>query len=305
MARALWKGAISFGLVTIPVSLYPVKNVRENVTFHMLHASDLRRVHSRWVDEENHEIPFEDIVKGYEYEKDHYVIVSEADLKAANVEATQSIDIMHFVDTAEIDIAYYDTPYYTEPTKVGRRAYVLLRETLKRTGKVGVARVVIRERQHLCAVLPDGPALVAYTLRWPYQLRDASDLELPDMQVDDLGLSPQELKMAEQLVEMMAAPWEPEEYRDTYHEDLLRLIDQKVKAGDAVAAPEPLKPEAKQAEVVDIMELLRRSVEARGGAAPGGAAPGSAARGGAAQEGVIPGGVAPKPKTRRGAGASG
>ena len=263
MARALWKGAISFGLVTIPVSLYPVKNARENVTFHMLHGSDLRRVHSRWVDDEDHEVPFEEIVKGYEYEKDRYVIVDEADLKAANVEATQSIDIMHFVDAAEIDIAFYDTPYYTEPTKVGRRAYVLLRETLERTGKVGVARVVIRERQHLCAVLPDGPAILAYTLRWPYQLRDATDLDLPSEKVDELGLSAQELKMAEQLVEIMAAPWEPEQYRDTYREDLLSLIDQKVKAGDAVATPEPPKPEAKEAEVIDIMGLLKQSVEAR------------------------------------------
>jgi DNA end-binding protein Ku len=291
MARALWKGAISFGLVTIPVSLYPVKNARENVTFHMLHGSDLRQVHSRWVDDEDHEVPFEEIVKGYEYEKDRYVVVGEADLKAANVQATQSIDIMHFVDATEIDISFYDTPYYTEPAKVGRRAYVLLRETLDRTGKVGVARVVIRERQHLCAVLPDGPAILAYTLRWPYQLRDASDLELPSEKLDDLGLSPQELKMAEQLVEIMAAPWEPEQYRDTYHEDLLRLIDQKMKAGGVVAPPEPPQPEAKEAEVVDIMTLLKRSVEARESEA---------------RESVARSGGARKPRTRRGApGATG
>jgi DNA end-binding protein Ku len=264
MVRALWKGAISFGLVTIPVSLYPVKNARENVTFHMLHGSDLRRVHSRWVDEEDHEVPFEEIVKGYEYEKDRYVVVGETDLKAANVQATQSIDIMHFVDASEIDIAFYDTPYYTEPAaKVGRRAYVLLRDTLKRTGKVGVAKVVIRERQHLCAVVPDGPAILAYTLRWPYQLRDASELDLPSEELDDLGASPQESKMAEQLVEIMTAAWEPEQYHDTYREDLLRLIDQKVKAGDVIATPEPPKPETREAEVVDIMELLKKSVEAR------------------------------------------
>jgi DNA end-binding protein Ku len=272
MARALWTGAISFGLVTIPVSLYPAKNAQENVAFHMLHQSDLRRVHNRWVDDEGHEVPFEEIVKGYEYEKDRYVVIDRSDLTAANVESTQSIDIMHFVDAADIDIAFYDTPYYTAPNKPGRKAYALLRDTLKRTGKVGVARVVIRERQHLCAVLPDGPALLAYTLRWPYQLRDASDLELPSESLDDLSVSPQELKMAEQLVEAMTTAWAPEQYRDTYHDDLLRLIEQKVKAGEVTAAAEaPTQPVA-EAEVVDIMELLKRSVEERKALARGGAA---------------------------------
>jgi DNA end-binding protein Ku len=115
MARALWKGNISFGLVTIPVSLFPVKNAHENVTFHMLHASVLRRVHNRWVDENDHEVPHEEIVKGYEFEKDRYVVIDEADLKAANVKATQTIDIISFVDGKEIDVAFFDTPYYTQP----------------------------------------------------------------------------------------------------------------------------------------------------------------------------------------------
>lgn len=263
MARPLWRGAISFGLVTIPVSLYPAKSARENVTFHMLHENDLRRVHNRWVDDEGHDVPYEEIVKGYEYDKDRYVVVGKADLEAANVEATQSIDIMHFVDGAEIDLAFYDTPYYTVPTKIGQRAYALLRETLRHTGKVGVAKIVIRERQHLCAVLPDGPALLAYTLRWPYQLRDTSDLELPGEDLDDLSVSPEELRMAEQLVEAMAASWEPERYRDTYRDDLLRLIDEKVKKGEVTAAPGPPVEEATEAEVVDIMTLLKRSVEER------------------------------------------
>lgn len=276
MARALWNGAISFGLVTIPVSLYPAKNAQENVTFRMLHESDMRRVRNRWVDDEGHEVPFEEIVKGYEYEKDRYVVVGREDLKAANVESTQRIDIMHFVDTAEIDIAFYDTPYYTAPNKPGSKAYALLRETLRRTGKVGVAKIVIRERQHLCAVLPDGPALLAYTLRWPYQLRDASDLDLPIEELDDLGVSPQELKMAAQLVEMMTASWEPEQYRDTYRDDLLWLIEQKVKTGDVVAVPDVPAPADGEAEVVDIMGLLKRSVAERKGEARGGTGRGAA-----------------------------
>ena len=265
MARPLWRGAISFGLVTIPVLLYPAKNAQDNLTFRMLHGSDLRRVRNRWVDDEDHEVPYEEIVKGYEYEKDRYVVIEEADLEAANVKATQSIDIMHFVDGAEIDIAFYDTPYYTEPAKMGRKAYALLRETLKRTGKVGVAKIVIRERQHLCAVLADGPAIVAYTLRWPYQLRAATDLELPGEDLADLAVSPQELKMAEQLVEAMTTAWEPEHYRDTYRDDLLRLIDQKVKTGQVAAVPEEPAPKAEEAEVVDIMALLKRSVKEQKG----------------------------------------
>ena len=272
MARALWKGAISFGLVTIPVSLYPVKNALENVRFHMLHATDLRRVHNRWVDDEDHEVPFDQIVKGYEYEKDRYVVVSEADLEAANVKATQTIDIMHFVDASAIDIAFYDTPYYTEPTKIGRKAYALLRETLKGSGKVGVAKLVIRERQHLCAVIPDGTAMLAFTLRWPYQLRSASELDLPDESADDLPVSPEELKMAQQLVEAMTVGWEPGQYRDTYREDLLQLIDRKVKTGEVTPLVEaPARP-VSEAEVLDIMALLKRSVEERKKAARGKAA---------------------------------
>jgi len=265
MPRPLWRGAISFGLVTIPVSLYPAKSAEDDVTFRMLHATDLKRVRNRWVDDEDHEIPYEEIVKGYEYEKDRYVVIGKADLEAAGVEATQSIDIMHFVDGADIDLAFYETPYYTEPAKVGRRAYALLRETLRKTGKVGIAKIVIRERQRLCAVIADGPVILAYTLRWPYQLRAASDLDLPSEDLESLELSPQELKMDGQLVEAMAAPWEPEQYRDTYRDELLRLIDEKVKTGEVTAAPEPPPREATEAEVVDIMALLKRSVEERKG----------------------------------------
>lgn len=261
MARALWKGAISFGLVTIPVALYPAKDARENVAFHMLHREDLRRVHNKRVDEEGHEVALEDIVKGYEYERDRYVVLEPADLKRANVEATQSIDIMQFVDSARIDITFYDTPYYTEPAKAGRRAYALLRETIRRTGKVGVAKIVIRERQHLCVVVADGPVILAYTLRWPYQLREAADLDLPSEDLDELAVTDQELKMAEQLVGAMVGDWRPEQYRDTYRDDLMRMIEEKAKSGKVTARKEPKRPEG--AEVVDIMALLRRSVEER------------------------------------------
>ena len=291
MARALWKGAISFGLVTIPVSLYPAKDVRDSVSFHLLHRADLQRVHNKHVDEEGHEVALEDIVKGYEYERDQYVVLEPADLKRANVEATQSIDIMHFVDGKDIDITYYDTPYYTEPAKAGRRAYALLRETIRRTGKVGVAKIVIRERQHLCAIVADGPAIIAYTLRWPYQLRGSADLDLPSENLDDLAVTDQELKMAEQLVGAMVGEWQPQQYRDTYRDDVLRMIDEKVKGGKVTARKEA-KP-AEGAEVVDIMALLRRSVQERQSAP---ATQGAAKKTRAKSAG---GGAAAKPPARR------
>ncbi len=262
MPRPLWKGAISFGLVTIPVSLYPAKNARDSVAFHMLHSSDLRRVHNRWVDDAGHEVPYEEIVKGYEYEKGQYVVVGKADIEAAVVEATQSIDIMHFVDVTEIDVTFYDSPYYTEPAKVGRRAYALLRDTLERTGKVGVAKVVIRERQHLCSIMPDGPLLLAYTLRWPYQLRDPAELDVPADEAAGLDLSSEELHMAEQLVQAMATPWDPERYQDTYHDQLIQVIEERVRKGEIAMPPEPgPKEQPPTAEVVDITELLKKSVQ--------------------------------------------
>jgi DNA end-binding protein Ku len=262
MARALWKGAISFGLVTIPVALHPAGESRSGVTFHLLHKSDLTRIHNRRVDEEDHEVPYDEVVKGYEYERDRYVILTEEDLEKANVEATRSIDIMHFVAAGEIDIAYYDTPYYTEPTKAGRKAYALLRETLRHTGKVGVAKLVIRERQHLCAILPHGLALLACTLRWPYQLRSPAEFDLPGPDLDKANVSPQEIKMAEQVVDIMSVAWSPEQYRDTYREDLMNLIEEKVKTGRVTAAA-ATPPDAAEDTVVDILALLQRSMEQR------------------------------------------
>jgi len=269
MARPLWKGAISFGLVSIPVSLYPAKNARETISLHMLHAADLRRIHNRWFDDAGHEVSYEEIVKGYEYEKDRYVVLERSDIEGASVKATQTIDIMHFVDSSEIDVAYYETPYYTEPSKIARRAYTLLRETLKQTGKVGVAKIVIRERQHLCAVLPEGPTLLACTLRWPYQLREATELDVPSDGTDSLELTPEELKMAEQLVAAMTTPWDPTRYQDTFHETLLALIEERARKGEvtAPAASPVATADARQAtgasggEVVDIMSLLKKSVQ--------------------------------------------
>jgi len=185
-------------------------------------------------------------------------------LRAANVEATQSIDIIGFVDAAEIDPTYYTSPYYTEPTKAGRKAYALLRETLRRTGRVGVAKVVIRTRQHLCALRAAGPMLLVEVLRWPYQLRSAADFDLPAEDLDSLGVTEAELGMAEQLVGSMVTTWDPVQYTDTYRDDLLRLVEDKVEHGAVtIVAEEPPEEAPAEGTVVDIMSLLKRSVERR------------------------------------------
>lgn len=265
MARALWKGSISFGLVTIPVSLYAAKSQQSEIRFNMLHKTDMRPVRNKRWDDQEHEVPWEEIVRGYEFEPDQYVVIGDEELSAAGVEATQSVDIIHFVDAADIDPAYYDTPYYTEPAKAGRKAYALLRETLKRTGKVGVARVVIRTRQHLCALRADGAMLVVNILRWPYQLRDAAEFDLPDEDIAALGVSDPELAMAEQLVSAMTAEWAPDQYTDTYRDAVMRIIEEKATRGEVtlIAEAGSEEPEPGGGQVVDIMTLLKRSLEKR------------------------------------------
>lgn len=266
MARALWKGAISFGLVTIPVSLYPAKTAESDVKFNLLDRRDMRPVHNKRQDDAGHEVPWEEVVKGYEYAPDQYVIVSEEELKAAMPESTQSIDIIHFIDGAEIDSTYYDTPYYTEPSKAGRKAYGLLRETLRQTGRVGVAKIVVRTRQHLCTLRVDGQMLLVQILRWPYQLRSAAEFNLPDEDMKTLGVSDAEIKMAKQLVESMTAKWEPEQYKDTYREEVLKIIEEKVETGKVETISETAEEAPTEGKVVDIMSLLKRSVEKQKGA---------------------------------------
>jgi DNA end-binding protein Ku len=263
-ARPLWQGSINFGLVNIPVGLYSAE-ADGSLDFDLLDRRDFSRVRYRRVNEKTgEEVPWNEIVKGYEYEKGEYVALSDDDFLKANVAATQSIDILDFVDAADISPIYFDKPYYIAPLKNGQRAYALLREVMKHTGKVGIARVVIRTRQHLAALLVDGPVLILNLLRFSHELRDASVLDLPAPK--SAAGSNQELKMAEQLVEAMAGKWDPKKYRDEYHEDILRMIDKKIKSGQtkviepAEQAPAPRR----QGKVVDIMHLLRRSMEQAG-----------------------------------------
>jgi DNA end-binding protein Ku len=262
MPRVIWKGSISFGLVHVPVGLYPAEQ-RDELHFAMLDRRDMSPVgYKRYNKSTGEEVPSEEIVKGFEYEKEHYVLLTEDDFRRANVEATQTVEILDFVPLDAIELLYYDKPYYLEPLKKGEKGYALLREVLRRTGKVGIARVVLRTRQHIAALVPFGNMLVLELLRYHDELRDPAAFKVPTESLEALGVTPRELDMAERLVEGMAETWTPEKYRDEYRDDLLRLVEEKVHAGriEAVEEPAPGAPR-KRAEVIDLMTLLKRSVE--------------------------------------------
>lgn len=266
MPHAIWRGAISFGLVTIPVTLYPAEE-RRDLAFRMLDGRDATPVRQRRVNERTgEEVPWEDIVKGYEVEEGRFVIVTEEDLRAADVEATQTIDVISAVCAEEIDPAFFDKPYYLEPTRAGRKAYALLREALKRVERVALAKVVIRTRQHLAALVPNGPMLMLEILRYPHELRAADSLELPTEDITEAGVTEDELAMATQLLQTISRPFDPaaEEYRDTYRDALLALIERKAEGGEVAEPAEPAAGAASGAgaEVVDIASLLRASLEA-------------------------------------------
>jgi DNA end-binding protein Ku len=231
--------------------------------FDLLDKRDFSRVRYHRVNEKTgKEVPWDDIIKGYEYKKGEYVALSDADFAHANVEATQTISITDFVDASAVSPVYYDKPYYLEPLKNGQRAYALLREVLHNTGKVGIAKVVLRSREHLAMVLAEGPALVLELLRFSQELRDSSFLDLPEAG-SKRAVSPQEIKMAERLVESMMGKWQPEKYRDEYRDDLMKIIDRKVESGKTkvVETAMPAAPREQRGKVIDIMHLLRESVE--------------------------------------------
>ncbi|HET6346811.1 MAG TPA: Ku protein, partial [Myxococcota bacterium] len=202
------------------------------------------------------------IVRGYQYEKGEYVVLSEDDFKKANVEATETVDIVEFVETQSIDPVYFDKPYYLAPLKGGAKAYALLREALQRSGRVGIAKVVLRTRQHLGALMVRGPVMVLNLLRFGHEIRTYDDLALPPVGLRAAGLSEKELDMANRLIDSLQGEWEPDKYRDDCYDDLLALIERKWKAGHGkqVSAEPKASPKAGRGDVIDIMELLKRSV---------------------------------------------
>ena len=259
LARGLWKGAISFGLVNVPVELHSAKKRSRELDMTMLDKRDLAPVGYKRVNKSTgKEVPWDEVVKGYEYEDDKYVVLSDEDFRRANPEAAKTVDIQAFVDLADIAPQYFDTPYYLVPGKRGEKAYALLRDTLSKAGKAGIASVVIRTKQYLAALVAQDALLVLNTLRYHDELKDPSELEVPEAKV-----SAKELDMAMRLVEDMADEWEPGRYRDTFRDDLLKRIEEKVKAGqtDEITEPEKERTAAKGAEVIDLMELLKKSIE--------------------------------------------
>jgi DNA end-binding protein Ku len=261
MPHAIWRGSISFGLVTIPVSVMPAEQPRE-LAFHLLDGRDMSPVHNKRVNEAGDEVPWEHVVKGFELEEGRWVVVSDDDFRAANVEATQTIDVLAAVCASDIDPEYFDKPYYLTPEKVGRKAYALLRETLATEKRVALAKVVIRTRQHLAAIVPEGDVLILELLRYPYELRGTADLDLPGPDLAAAGVTDAELALARQLVQAIAAPFEPDapEYRDAYRDDLLALIRRKADGGDVAAPAAPAEAPA-AGQVVDIVALLKRSLD--------------------------------------------
>lgn len=268
-ARALWKGAISFGLVYIPVEMYTAVQ-EHDLDLTMLDRRDFSPVgYKRYNKKTGKEVTWDDIVKGFEYEDDEYVVLSDEDLKRANVEATQTIDIVAFVEAADVPLTYYETPYYLAPARGGAKVYALLRETLRKAGKIGIATVVMRTKQHLCALVCVENKIVLNTLRYATEIRSAEELKLPPATLKGAGISDKELQMALSLVDGMSEEWKPEQYHDTYKEDVMAMIKKKIKAGQTktITAPEKETTAPKASNVVDLVALLQNSLGKKGKAA--------------------------------------
>jgi len=257
--RTLWKGAISFGLVHIPITLHSA-TAESRMKFNLLDKRTMNPVGNQQVNKATGQtMAKEEVVKGFEYEKDQYVVLTPDEIKAALPKSTQTIDIEAFIDGSQIPTAYYNKPYYVAPASKGQKPYKLLQETMRRTGKVGIARVVISTRQHLAALMPSEEGLVLELLRWEDEVRNTAGLPLPDA---DTQVSERELKMAEQLVNELEDKWKPEAFHDEFREKLEQVVEQKVKAGEGEHIMKPLEGEEVKtsADILDLTELLKRSL---------------------------------------------
>lgn len=257
--RPIWKGSISFSLVNIPISLYPATK-REQLNFHLLRKSDQSPINYRRVAEaDNKEVSWDQIVKGYEYEKGKFVVLKDEDFQRADIEATQSVDILEFVPLPEIDPMFFDKPYWLEPQKKGAKAYALLREALKKTGQVGIARVVIKTRQHVAAIKPEQNALVLELMHFAEELVQPTSLSIPG----SLDVGTRELEMATELIERMSSHWQPDKYTDEYRHALMHLIQKKIDSGGRTppSGPPPKKPSTK---VIDLVSILEKSLKDQG-----------------------------------------
>jgi DNA end-binding protein Ku len=263
MARGLWKGAISFGLVNVPVELFSAEKRASEIDLTMLDKRDLAPVgYKRYNKSTGEDVPWAEIVKGYEYQDDKYVVLSEEDFRRANVEASKTVDIQAFVDLNDIPPLFFETPYYLAPGKRGEKAYALLRDALKKAEKAGIATVVIRTRQYLAAVIPQDEVLLMNTLRYADEIRGVDELGVPSAALHAKA-TPKEIDMALRLIDDMAEEWKPEKFKDTYRDDLMARIKEKIKKGqtEEITAPEKGEKETASADVIDLMALLKKSVE--------------------------------------------
>src|SRR5947209_11489047 len=260
MARAIWKGSISFGLVNIPIALYPPTR-REELKFRLLRASDHSPVnYKRVAEKDGKEVAWNQIVKGYEYEKGKFVVLKDEDFQRVDLEATQTVDIQDFVELDDIDPMFFYKPYYLEPQKGGDKAYALLRDSLKDSKKVGIAKVVIKTRQYLAGVKPNDQALVLELMHFADELADPGKLHLPKR----VEVGKREMNMAKSLIDSMSAKWNPEKYHDDYREALMEVIEEKVEAGGKEIEETPKKA-PKPTKVIDLVEVLQQSlVETKG-----------------------------------------
>jgi DNA end-binding protein Ku len=267
MPHMIWKGAISFGLVHVPVQLYPATQ-SEKVGFNLLDKRSMDPIGYKQINKNTgKDVTRDNIVRGFEYEKGKYVVMTDDEIRAANPESTQTVDILAFVDAPDISFLSLDTPYYLAPDRKGEKVYALLRDALKDTGKVGIASVVLHNKQHLAALIPVGPALALNTLRWADEVREFDQFKFPDEDTRKAGVTSKELEMAKRLIDDMSDTWDPSKYHDTFRHDILALVDRKVKEGKVA---EVMKidegGEAKaSADILDLSELLKRSL--KGGAA--------------------------------------
>lgn len=278
MARAIWKGAISFGLVHIPVALVSATS-SQGVDFDWLDKRSMDPVGYKRINKvTGKEMTKENIVKGVQYEKGQYVVLSEEEIRAAHPKSTQTIEIFGFVDSNQIPLQNIETPYYLAPDRRGEKVYALLRETLVQTKKVALANVVLHTRQHLAAVMPLESAMVLVLLRWPAEVRSLDTLELTDA-VTDVKLNKSELTMAKRLVEDMSADWTPEDYRDTFQDQIMELVETKAREGKIESVEtEAEDTDRKSADVIDLTELLKRSLAGKGSVSKKPAKPAAASK---------------------------
>jgi DNA end-binding protein Ku len=262
MARSIWKGDISFGLVSIPVSLFSIEENNE-IHFHLLNVKTNSRVRYQRVDEETgKEVPWDEIVKGYEYEKGNYIIVNEKDFEKKSPELFKTIDIEEFVDLSEIDNLYYAKPYYLIPEGKNKKAYVLLREALQKTHKVGVAKTILRTKEYLSLILPHQHSLLLYLIHFKDEIRDEEELNVPKEETKTYKISDKEIKMAVDLINDMSVPWNPDKYHNDYRETLQKWLDQQAHKLTATGRKGKMAKAAPSHDaVVDFVSLLKESMK--------------------------------------------